>query len=47
MADLTKNDHIAKLNTIIKDVRFSMMTTITNDEKHLHACPMTTREHDL
>lgn len=42
MADLTKEQHIENINKVIKGVKYTMMTTITADEKHLHACPMTT-----
>ena len=32
-----------KIAELIKDVKFAMLTTIT-DEGHLHACPMTTQD---
>ena len=44
MADLTKEQHIENINKVIKGVKYAMMTTITADEKHLHACPMTTNK---
>lgn len=47
MADLTKEQHLENINNIVKDIRFTMMTTITADEKHLHACPMTTNKNEL
>ena len=43
---MTKQEHIDKITDIIKDAKFAMMTTVT-DEGHLHACPMTTSETDL
>lgn len=47
MADLTKEQHIENINKVIKGVKYAMMTTITADEKHLHACPMTTNKNEL
>lgn len=47
MADLTKEQHIENINKVIKGVKYAMMTTTTADEKHLHACPMTTNKNEL
>ena len=47
MSDMTKDDQIKLIEKIIQDVKFAMMTTITHDEKHLHACPMTTNKNEL
>lgn len=47
MADLTKEQHIENINKVIEGVKYAMMTTITADEKHLHACPMTTNKNEL
>lgn len=47
MSTLTQAEHIDVINAIIKDVKFAMMTVITRDEKHLHACPMTTNKNEL
>lgn len=47
MSELTQTQHIETVNTIINGVKFAMMTTITADEKHLHACPMTTNKNEL
>lgn len=43
---MSKQDHIDIIREIVKDIRFAMLTTITN-EGHLHACPMTTGETSL
>ena len=47
MADLTKEQHIENIKKVIEGVKYAMMTTITADEKHLHACPMTTNKNEL
>lgn len=38
--------HIDTIGELVKDIKFTMMTTVTADG-HLHACPMTTSEFDL
>lgn len=43
---MSKQDQIDTIREIVKDVKFAMMTTITN-EGHLHACPMTISETSL
>lgn len=47
MSELTKEQHLENINAIIKDVKFTMFSTITTDEKHIHACPMTTNKNEL
>ena len=47
MTELSKDKHIEHINKVINGVKFAMMTTITADEKHLHACPMTTNKNEL
>ncbi|MGL5253372.1 MAG: pyridoxamine 5'-phosphate oxidase family protein [Moraxella sp.] len=47
MTTLTKAQHLENINKVIDSVKYAMMTTITSDEKHLHACPMTTNKNDL
>ncbi len=37
------NDPVAKLNELIKDIDFAMLTTIRTDGS-LHSCPMATQE---
>lgn len=43
---MNKQEIIDIIHDMIKDVKFAMMTTVT-DEGHLHACPMTTSESSL
>ena len=43
---MSKQQQIDTIREIVKDVKFAMMTTVTN-EGHLHACPMTTSETSL
>ncbi|MGP4849392.1 pyridoxamine 5'-phosphate oxidase family protein, partial [Marinobacter sp. 1Y8] len=38
---MSRQDHIDKVQELVKEVKFAMMTTRTH-EGHLHACPMTT-----
>ena len=40
---MSRQDHINKVQELVKDIKFAMMTTRTH-EGHLHACPMTTSE---
>lgn len=40
---MSKQDHIDKIQDIIKDIKFSMMSTV-NQQGDLHAWPMTTNE---
>ncbi len=40
---MSKQDNIEKVQEIVKDIKFAMMTTI-NKQGDLHAWPMTTRE---
>ena len=40
---MSKQEQIDLIRAIVKEVKFAMMTTVT-DEGHLHACPMTTSE---
>lgn len=46
MSELTKADHLTAIGEIVADVKFAMLTTITEDG-HLHACPMTTKQKNL
>lgn len=39
-------DHRKNIATVIDQVKFAMLTTVT-PEGHLHACPMTTTQTDL
>ena len=43
---MNHQEHIDKISDLIKDLKFTMMTTVTH-EGHLHACPMTTNQFDL
>ncbi len=43
---MSRQDHIDKVQELVKDVKFAMMTTRTHED-HLHACPMTTSETSL
>lgn len=43
---MSKQQEIDIITAIVKDVKFAMLTTLT-DEGHLHACPMTTSETSL
>ncbi len=43
---MSKQEQIDLIRAIVKEVKFAMMTTVT-DEGHLHACPMTTSETSL
>ena len=43
---MSKQEHIDIIRETVKDIKFAMLTTITN-EGHLHACPMTTGETSL
>lgn len=43
---MNKQEHIDKIQDIIKDIKYAMMTTRTFED-HLHACPMTTSETSL
>ncbi|WP_309572271.1 pyridoxamine 5'-phosphate oxidase family protein [Deinococcus sp.] len=43
MSELSHQDSVKKIAAIIKDVKFAMLTTVT-DEGHLHARPMTTQQ---
>ncbi len=40
------NTHIQAIHDLVKDIKFTMMTTVTADG-HLHACPMTTSDFNL
>ena len=40
---MSKQEHIDKIQEVIKDVKYAMMTTRTFED-HLHSCPMTTSE---
>lgn len=44
---LDKAKQVEIITTLIKDNKYAMMTTITADEGHLHACPMTTNKNEL
>ncbi len=41
--NMTREESIARIAAIIKDIKFALLTT-TNSEGHLHARPMTTQE---
>ena len=43
---MNHQEHLDKISDLIKDLKFTMMTTVTH-EGHLHACPMTTNQFDL
>ena len=43
---MSKQENIDKIQAVIKDVKFSMMTTV-NSKGDLHAWPMTTSETNL
>lgn len=43
MSETTREEAIKIIASIIKDVKFAMLTT-TSDEGHLHARPMTTQQ---
>ncbi|WP_201534068.1 pyridoxamine 5'-phosphate oxidase family protein [Psychrobacter immobilis] len=43
---MSKQENIDKIQEVIKDIKFAMMTTI-NDKGDLHAWPMTTSEANL
>ena len=43
---MSRQDHIDKVQELVKDIKFAMMTTRTHED-HLHACPMTTSETSL
>lgn len=43
---MSNQEHIDKIQAVIKDVKFAMMSTI-NDKGDLHAWPMTTSEADV
>lgn len=47
MTAQNKAEQITLIEGIINEVKYAMMTTITFDEKHLHACPMTTNKNEL
>lgn len=40
---MSRQDHIDKVQELVKDIKFAMMTTRTLED-HLHSCPMTTSE---
>ena len=46
MSNMTKQEQIDKIQDVIKDVKFSMMST-TNKKGDIHAWPMTTNEVNL
>ena len=43
---MSKQDHIEKIQDVIKDVKFAMMSTV-NSKGDLHAWPMTTNKADI
>lgn len=43
---MSKQDHIDKIQYLIKDIKYTMMTTV-NTEGHMHAWPMTNSETSL
>ena len=43
---MSNQEHIAKIQDVIKDVKFAMMST-TNKKGDIHAWPMTTNEVNL
>ena len=43
---MSNQEHIAKIQDVIKDVKFAMMST-TNKKGDIHAWPMTTNEANL
>lgn len=40
---MNKQENIDKIQAVVKDIKYTMMTTRTN-ENHLHSCPMNTTE---
>ena len=46
MSNMTKQEQIDKIQAVIKDVKFAMMST-TNKKGDIHAWPMTTNEVNL
>lgn len=44
---LDKAKQVETITALIKDNKYAMMTTITADKGHLHACPMTTNKIEL
>ena len=40
---MSKQEQMDKIQALVKDIKYTMMTTRTNDD-HLHSCPMNTTE---